>query len=391
MSQETGLVTLSHLSLVVTLTSDWTTNGCMGSPTTYTFPSSILLSLHSWFTNALFEWPRRHWNSPTSPSLNYPRSLSLPFSRVLRAYIGTPIHPTPYLCLLFYRQSHTLLDLDSCTYSAFCFDSASCPEHHCPSPPHSFRPTVFINGWSGTPNGQSAADGSGGITDMNGDIVPLSWICGSAVWILYSSSSLTLPSLLARILPLCSSLGFFLPCFPRIILYRSGRFLPVPIPFQLQRPIFLPSYATWPSLPPFPVASPPFTRRNHGSSAFFRRLLIHLPSQLNAPAPLSFLFLHFQGVGTGWRERPSLSPVLTTLIAVASSCISCLSWRHTQSDIAVVEYCHFVVVDSQDFDSSSTMITVISCPLFISILAACTFSFSSESSFFRLPCCESTS
>ena len=129
MSQEIGLVTLSHLSLVVTLTSDWTTNGCMGSPATYTFPSSILLSLHSWFTNALFEWPRRHWNSPTSPSLNYPRSLSLPFSRVLRAYIGTPIHPTPYLCLLFYRQSHTLLDLDSCTYSAFCFDSASCPEH----------------------------------------------------------------------------------------------------------------------------------------------------------------------------------------------------------------------------------------------------------------------
>ena len=61
---------------------------------------------------------------------------------------------------------------------------------------------------------------------MNGDRVTLSWICGSAVWIRYSSESLTLPSLPASILLLCASLGFFPPCCPRNLLSLSGRFLP---------------------------------------------------------------------------------------------------------------------------------------------------------------------
>ena len=275
--------------------------------------------------NALLGCSRR---IGTPPPLRpyYPLSLSL-FSRVLLAYIGIPIHLTPYFCLLFLpptphpswpRFLHILRIL------------LRVPNTIVLPPPRSSRPTVFINGWSGTPNEPSAADGSCGIIEMNGDRVPLSWICGSAVWILYSSSFLTLPSLLARIFPLCASLGFFPPCFPRNLLSLSGRSLPVPIPFQLQRPFLLPFYATWPSLPPFPVASPPFTHQNPGSSAFFRRLSIYLPSQLEAQH-LCCLFLPFQGVGTEWRECPSLSPVLTTLIAVASSSISCLSWHHTRS------------------------------------------------------------
>jgi hypothetical protein len=145
--------------------------------------------------------------------------------------------------------------------------------------------------------------------------VPLSWIRGSEVCILSSFSSLILPSLLARVLRLRASLGFFPPCFSRNLFswnlisipplgsFRSCQFHSLPL--QLHRPFLLSFYATcamWPSRPP-PVASPPFADQNPRSSAFCRRLLINLPSQLEASIASSSFFLSFHGVSTRWRAR----------------------------------------------------------------------------------------
>jgi hypothetical protein len=122
--------------------------------------------------------------------------------------------------------------------------------------------------------------------------VPLSWIRGSAVWIPSSSSTLTLPSLIARILPLRASLG---SPFPRNILSLLLS-LSLSLPLGRSLPATSTSVAT--TLPPSPVAAPPFAHQNPRSSASCHRLSIHLPFQLQASIPSSFLFLSFQGVGT---------------------------------------------------------------------------------------------
>ena len=125
--------------------------------------------------------------------------------------------------------------------------------------------------------------------------VPLNWICGSAVWILYSSSSLTRPSVPARILPLCVFLGFF----PRNHVPLFQVVLSCQFHFSCNGPSSCPSMPRGRSSLLFQwllhhsrieILDPPTRSAVACRSTYF--------SQLKA-TPLSFLFLPFQVASTG--------------------------------------------------------------------------------------------
>ena len=80
------------------------------------------------FTNALLGLPRRHWISPS-----FQRRLTC----LVLHDVGIPIRLTPTRPPT-YCQSHTLLYLDSCTYSAFFIVSQT--------PRFSLPPTVIVSG-----------------------------------------------------------------------------------------------------------------------------------------------------------------------------------------------------------------------------------------------------